>query len=287
VGAARAMAQLDRLILPDVADPRYVHAKQMRARITLGVRLADARGISCVKAISVGGHAAPTSTAPRTFLANDGVEYWVKRHAPSGLLAELAPGRLAALLSIGPLVTPIEVPWEALPRDGTLGEFRGTWFGSQHIPDGLPGRDIVKLLGPPGLEARLVDERSRALVIAFQTWINDEDSQVLVDLGSSRVFSIDHGRSFMELLKGPPSRVVVTPIAGVPDTHGLGAGAMDWALDQLEALSEQQILECVAGCPDGDQWHSLLDRRVRIAEWLLLRQMALREVMGQWTHRLS
>jgi hypothetical protein len=278
---------MDRLILPTVTDPKYALAKEARGRITLGIRVLDARGIACVTAISVGSHAAPTSTAPRTFLATDGAEYWVKRKAPSGLLAELAGGRLAEKLGVGPHVTPVDVPWEALPRNGSLGEFRGTWFGSQHLVDGLPDRDIMTLLGIPGLDSRLVDERSRALVIAFQTWINDEDSQVLIDLSTSRVLSIDHGRSFLELPKGPPSRIVVTPIAGVPDAYGLGAGAMGWALDQLEALNEQDILESVAGCPDGDQWRSLLDRRVRIAEWLIQRQMALREVMRQWAHRLS
>ncbi len=91
----------------------------------------------------------------------------------------------------------------------------------------------------------------------------------------------------MELLNGPPTRVVITPIPGIPDNYGLRAEPMDRALAKIEALSENDILSAVSHIPDGDGWMSLFDRWLAIASWLIRRQSVLREVMGQWSYRMS
>lgn len=278
---------MDRRITEVNGLSRLPLAADNRGQRMFALRLLDATPVTFLNALALGTHAASTSTGPRTFICDDREEYWVKRRAPSGLLAELAAGRLAEKLGAGPHVAAVRVPWEALPRNHSLSEFAGTWAGVQHVPAGISARDVGVLLGTKRLEVASLDEDSRALAIAFQTWLNDEDSQVLIDLQSGHVFSIDHGLCFRELLKGPPTRVVITPIPGIPDSFGLRAEPMDNALARIEALSEQDILAAMSRVPDGDGWLSLLDRRLAIANWLISRQSALREVMRQWTHRLS
>jgi hypothetical protein len=262
-------------------------AEDGRGQRVLALRLLDSSPVACLTALALGTHAAGTSTGPRTFICDDREEYWVKRRAQSGLLAELAAGRLAEKLGAGPHVSAVRVPWEALPRDRSLSEFDGIWVGIQHVPAGISARDIGLLLGTKRLDHSLLDEDSRALAIALQTWLNDEDPQVLIDMDSGHVLSIDHGQCFKELLKGPPTRIVITPIPGIPDNYGFRAEPMDRALARIEALSEQDILAAVSRVPDGDGWLSLFDRRLAIANWLIKRQSVLREVMRQWSYRVS
>jgi len=193
----------------------------------LALRLLDSGPLTSLTALALGTHAAGTSTGPRTFICDDREEYWVKRRAQSGLLAELAAGRLVEKLGAGPHVSAVRVPWEALPRDRSLSEFEGMWAGIQHVAAGISAREMGLLLGAKRLDRSLLDEDSRALTIAVQTWLNVEDPQVLVDMHSRQVLSIDHGQCFKELLKGPPTRIVITPIPGIPDNYGLRAEPMD------------------------------------------------------------
>jgi hypothetical protein len=227
------------------------------------------------------------ASRPHLFLAANGRSYWVKTKAQRGLFPEYAIGQLAALVGAGPGAELISVQRSALPLNGTLDRFEGTFVGSEHVPGAVNIEEFGELVTSGLLDPQVVDARSRARTIAFQTWVNAMDEQVLVRLEDGVVLTIDHGDCLSALPPGPPSRIVVAPIGGLSGTVGRDWRVVSEAVDAITAISEGQILEIVAGLENLDGWQAPFERRLMAARWLIKRQQKLGEELGKWAPRLS
>jgi hypothetical protein len=133
------------------------------------------------------------------FVCSDGKTYWLKRDSQQGLAAELIAGRLAAYIGAGPPCRVVQLPSAAIQPGVQASHLEGTVFGSESVPNSENSKDLARFLSAGTFSTTLVDERSRALTIAFQTWVCVRDQQLLVRFDNGRVCSIDHGNCFGNL----------------------------------------------------------------------------------------
>ncbi len=245
----------------------------------------DERGVEHLLALAydrpppVGSH-----SNPHAFVCSDGKTYWVKRNVQQGLVAELVAGRVAALAGAGPIARVVEVPHAALPAGGVANHLVGTGVGTLDRRGAENARHLQQFLPPQGqFDPATVDSASRARVIAFQSWIGAGDSQVLIDLATGEVLSVDHGECFgsADTLSDPAP--IVTDIPGVSSDHGRTRRLIDRAVKAIQALTDRQLLEAVACVPNLPDWRGDADRRLTIAVWLAHRRDRLGEVMQSWT----
>ena len=272
--------QLRLAVVADLQDsPSFT---EPRANRLLRLRKLDAEGVASVVARA----AAPLElsfsySAPRAFLCSDEAIWWLKSKAQQGLVAEVVAGRLAKLAGAGPGASPVLVGAEALAGQLGLNRFRGHVVGIEHRPGVISSKKLADFLSGHSIGLP-IDVASRAIVIAFQTWLNVEDAQVLVNTLTGQVETHDHGETFRELKKGPPSRIVVARIPGVADHAGLSRPELELAVRRIEAITPDEILWAVSGIPDEPGWGGGFERRLAIAEWLIKRQARLREVLTGW-----
>lgn len=245
----------------------------------------DRQGYRVLNAVTYVGGAGTSSLAnPQAFICADGATYWLKSSAQQGLAAELIAGRLAARVSAGPVSQVIWVPPEALPPSGVANHLQGLVVGSRDVRDSVNARELGRVLPPDGsFDVRVIDGASRARVVVFQTWVGASDSQVLVELMTGRVHSIDHGDCFGSLASPTALGVIVTDIPGVSGELGRSRSLVLPAIEQIETVTNDEILQAVAGVPSGESWQSDVTRRLEIAQWLAARRDCLREVVLQWT----
>ncbi len=241
----------------------------------------DARGYEVREALSWEGRKSVSHSSAHTFMCVDGKTYWVKGTAQQGLVAELICGRLAARVGAGPLARIIRVTPEATPADGSADHLLGVVVGSEDEQNVVNSRDLQKLT-PGEFEARLVDAKARALVVAFQTWIGLGDVQVLINLKSGKIRSIDHGDCFTATQQPADPSLTVLPITGVPNGLGSDPTSVASAAGLIEAVTDQQILEAVSGIPIGATWRGPVARRLEIASWLAARRGKVRGVISKW-----
>ena len=239
------------------------------------------------EALSWEGRTSPgTHSQAHTFICVDGKTYWVKGRAQQGLVAELIGGRLASKVGAGPVARIIRVTPEATPAGGSADHLIGVVVGSEDEQNVMNSRDLDKLT-PEDFEAKfdakLVDPKARALVVAFQTWIGVGDVQVLINLKTGKVRSIDHGECFTATNPVVDPTLNLLSIKGLDPKLGSDAASVAAAADQIEAVTDQQILDAVAGIPLGESWRSPASRRLEIATWLAARRPLVREVMKAWT----
>lgn len=223
----------------------------------------------------------PTSTTPHGFVDADGAVWWAKRSAQNGFVAELIAGRLAAKLEVGPLARPIVVPSQSLPKDGSAGHLEGLCVGMEHV-NGINARDLGEFQTEGGtFDPGIIQPDGRAAVIVFQTWIGSAgDSQVIVDVVTGRVSSFDHGDTLMHPADVP--QLVVTEIPGVSADVGKDPDPVMEMVARIEALTDDQILQAVAGVPEEPEWQSDRLRRLEIAQRLARRRDNLKGAMESW-----
>ncbi len=249
----------------------------------------DSFGLIVMQAVAPGLYEAVQSHAtPGSYICEDSKTYWLKSKAQHGLSAELIAGRLAACVGVGPGA---QVIWlkESIAR---LDEARlvGLVVGSEDVPGTVNARELSPWLKDTDLGA-LIDPSSRARVIAFQTWLGANDSQVLVSIRDGRVLSIDHGDCF-GAVTDPPARptLVVTEIPGINQDVGRGTTHVQHAIGRIESVTDEDILRAVAQIPADDIseaapdgiWNSDKTRRLAIGRWLAMRRPMVRGVMEQW-----
>lgn len=277
----------EQLRLAVAADLSEAPFAEPRAARLLGLRRLDAAGIDALTARSPAPmDSALTYSVPRAFLCTDGGVWWLKSKAQQGIAVEVIAGRLAKLVGAGPGACPVYVGSDAIAGQLGLLRFEGHVAGIEHRPGVESSKRLARLVGGGGIPVP-VNGSSRAIVVAFQTWLNVDDPQVLINILTGDVETHDHGDTFGQLLKGPPSAVVIAKIPGVPDHFGLGRAELDMAIRRIETLTELDILWAVSGLPDGPGWRASFARRLAIAEWLIRRQRRLREVLMGWGVRPS
>lgn len=242
----------------------------------------DAHGYEVLDAITFEGRRAPTHSAAHTFICIDGRTYWVKGRAQQGLVTELICGRLASRVGAGPLARIVRVTADAAAGAGsTADHLLGVVVGIEDEKNGINIRDLATLA--PTFDPRLVDAASRALVVAFQTWIGVGDTQALLNTATGRIASIDHGECFMATGAASSPQLTVLSIAGVPDNHGSDHASVDAAAARIEAVTDQHLVDAVTRIPLGDDpWKSPANRRLEIANWLAGRRGQVRKVLSQW-----
>ncbi len=178
------------------------------------------------------------------------------------------------------MVRIVRVTPEALPAGGSATHLVGVVMGSEDEKDCVNTRDLAMLA--PTFDAKLVDPESRALVVAFQTWIGVGDVQVLVNLKSGRIRSIDHGECFMATDRPADPVLTVLNIPGVDDKHGSDNESVKAAIERIESVGDQALVDAVTRIPLGDSWRSPASRRLEIAVWLADRRGKVREAMATW-----
>ena len=243
----------------------------------------DRDGYRPLEALTYGGLLPkPTHARPTIFLCGDGKAYWVKGMAQHGLMAELVAGRLGAKVGASPIAHIIHVRAEAVPSSGEADHLTGIVVGTEDVANAVNGRDLQQFLGAGQFLPEVLNPASRARVVAFQTWIGVDDAQVLVRLTDGVVFSIDHGASFSGVSTLSDPSVRVTSIPGVSDEVGKEARHVQLAVDRIESIDDEDLLDVVARMPTGESWQSPPERRLQIARWLAHRRQRIREVMRTW-----
>lgn len=238
----------------------------------------DAAGYEVLDALShVKAPPQGSLATPHAFAAVDGKTYWVKAQAQRGLVHELIGGRLAAILGVGPMARILRVPAEALPADGSANHLVGTNVGLQDITGTLNARELG-LVGITTLDPAKVSAVDRALVVAFHSWTGTSDAQVLLNLQTGRVHTIDFGDSFSDVAGDPG--LVVLDLPGIPTGHGREAA--ENACDRIEGVTDDQITRAVAKVPWGGGWGASQGKRLELAERLADRRSKVRGVMMSW-----
>ena len=154
----------------------------------------DAKGYTVFDAITLlRDPAVPSLASPHLFLAVDGHNYWVKVRAQQGLVAELICGRLGHLLGVAPNAAIIRIIKEVVVSHQTAGDLVGILAGTVDVVGTINPKDMGRIAPELKLDEKNVDALSRANVVIFQTWIGAGDPQVLIDPGTGKVLSIDHG----------------------------------------------------------------------------------------------
>jgi|GEM_PF-3481443 len=243
----------------------------------------DAKGYRPLLAHTPGRESSASYGKPRTFVCDDGKKYWLKNGAQSGLAAELIGGRLAKTVGAGPGAQIIVVPTAALPTDGSAADLEGLAVVGLENEANTVNRTQLEGMAPDKFDRNLIDAGSRALSVAFQTWIACGDGpQFLVNTNTGAVRSIDFGDCLPKVLPAGPPDLRVAPIPGVSNTLGADAQSVEAAVRKIEAVTDQQILAAVAQVPDDPGWDAAIDRRLAIANWLVERRSKVREVMKSW-----
>lgn len=229
---------------------------------------------------------------PHAFVCSDGRVYWVKREAQQGLSAELIAGRLARTTGTGPDARVVHVSEDALPwHDHQLatdlsGRLTGVCVGIADVPAAANfKKELPQLLGGRTLKPSEVDAASRALVVAFHTWLHVRDTQALITLPDGRLHSADHGDCFGDLSTRNPS-LVAMKLPCVQDESNIGrqAALVEAAADAIEAVTDEQLLRATSRIPDTDSpaWNASQSRRLEVARWLSDRRGKVREVLLNW-----
>lgn len=239
----------------------------------------DRRGYTVFDAITFDNRQSQTLSRTCVFVCSNGKSYWAKAASQQGLVAELICGRLANKLHSAPGVAVIRVTADARPPTGDCDHIDGVVFGSHDMPSAENARDIGQQVAAGG-GLLPVDALSRARVVAFQTWIGVADAQVLVRLTDGRLFSLDHGDAFgAPLPSGSPS-LQITDIPGVD--RMVGQTHANTAASEIEAMTDEDIVQAVSMVPIGPAWRSDLDRRVEIATFLIDRRPLVRQALRSW-----
>jgi hypothetical protein len=241
----------------------------------------DAQGLEVLQAITrslvppVGSHA-----SPHGFVCSDGRTYWVKRNAQRGLVAELVAGRLGAAVEAAPSAVVVNLTSAAAPADGSTNHLIGVGVGIQDVAGAENFRHVTQLRPDGTLDPTKLDVASRVRVLTFQTWLGVGDTQILVNLSTGRLLSIDHG----EWCPDPRARSEpdLVPTPGVPADFGRTRTLVDDALGRIAALDDEDLLAAVARVPDGPEWNSDRAHRLALAEWLAFRRDRLGEVIHRW-----
>ena len=249
----------------------------------------DLKGVVELAAVARAPHppSLGTLSKPAPFVCSDGTVYWCKGNTPQaqvqqGLMAELVAGRLAERTAVGGPAAVVRIDQSLVPPDGTLDHLVGTVVGVRHFDNMEHVRTLQMLLSGGAVPAGSVDPLSRARVIAFQTWIGANDSQLMIGISNGRVVSIDHGDCFGNLAVPSQPSVVITPIPGLPEQHCKDRAYLDAVLGPIEALSDEDLLIAVARVPNSGAWNADSGRRLAVARWLADRRDKLRGVMTQW-----
>jgi hypothetical protein len=74
----------------------------------------------------------------------------------------------------------------------------------------------------------------------------------------------------------------VLNIPGVDDKHGSDKESVKSAIDRIESVSDQNLVDAVSRIPLGDSWRSPATRRLEIAVWLADRRPKVKEAMATW-----
>ena len=179
---------------------------------------------------------------PQVMEPDRSTSYWLKGSVQQGLVCELIIGRLAHMVGAGPLAQIIRVTPGCLPADGSATHVEGVVVGSRKLPDVCNARDLAALLGEKNLPERSIEPASRARVVTFQSWLGIHDGQVLVDVSSGKVFSIDHGDAFHDLTNLGPPDVVITSIDQRTDQRIEAWDVIEDAVSRIERISDSQLL---------------------------------------------
>jgi hypothetical protein len=172
----------------------------------------------------------------------------------------------------------------ASPADHSADHLIGVGVGMLDQPDMVNARSLAPLMAGGSFPAGAIEPASRAAVVVFQTWLAAGDSQVLIDLVTGKVMSIDHGDCFGGIsLPATTPAPIVTDIPGVDAAVGRDLALVNDAVDRIERVTDRELIDAVSRVPADDRWKSPVDRRRTIACWLAERRDALREVMKSWT----
>jgi hypothetical protein len=242
----------------------------------------DHRGYVVLDAITYDrGPPAGSHASPHAFICMDGGTYWVKRTAQQGLAVELIAGRLGVRAGAAPVARIVRVgPSVQLPADGSADHLRGIGVGSRDQPGMENLRHLGSVLPSGQLDPAKIDLFSRARVLAFQTWLGVQDTQILVDLRDGKLMSIDHGDWAATLTTGTDPTIVQTP--GVADDVGRGVRSLEVALRRIREITDEQLLDAVARMPTDPEWNADRSRRLEVARWLRWRRERLTGVMRVW-----
>lgn len=241
----------------------------------------DQEGYSVIDAVThVHAPRQGSLASPHAFACMDGKIYWVKRASQEGLVAELVAGRLAGLTQAGPPARIVRVPPEALPLDGSAAHLEGVLVGFEDIRGAINAREL-SLMGVTGLDPTCVRGDRRALVVAFHTWLNVADAQVLIDMSNGTLATIDFGAAFSGFPQ-PDPQLIVVDIPGLPADFGHAPELVAAAADRIEAITDAQLVHAVAGIPTGTDWRADGNRRLALAEQIAIRRAKVRSVMERW-----
>jgi hypothetical protein len=141
-------------------------------------------------------------------------------------------------------------------------------------------RHLAGVLGGGQLDPTKIDMQSRARVLAFQTWLGVQDTQILVDLRDGKLMSIDHGDWGASLATDSDPAVVPTP--GVPNDVGRAVQPVEVAVRRIREITDEQLLEAVARMPTDPEWNADRSRRLQVARWLRWRRDRLTGVIRAW-----
>jgi hypothetical protein len=242
----------------------------------------DSRGYVVLDAIKydrpppAGSHA-----SPHAFICIDGNTYWVKRNAQQGLAAELIAGRVGVRAGAAPPTRIVRVGDEVpLPADGSADHLRGIGVGMRDQPGMENLRHLGHVLPGGQLDPAKIDIPSRARVLALQTWLGVQDTQILVDLRDGKLMSIDHGEWGADLSTGTDPALMPTP--GVPADFGRVARHVEDALRRIRNVTDEHLLDDVARMPAGADWNAERTRRLEVARWLGWRRDRLPGVIRAW-----
>ncbi len=220
---------------------------------------------------------------PGAYVCVDGKTYWLKGNAQQGLVAELITGRLAAAVGAGPPARIIRLTEDALDPNQPEHHLLGVVMGSEDRPGTVNARDLAALHAAGTVQPGLVNPGTRALVVAFQTWLGLGDVQVLVGMTDGRVFSIDHGECFGNITHPAAAPTpMITDIPGVGPDVGRQAAYVAPALAKIQQVTDDEILRAVTQIPSGDAWRSPANRRLAIGRWVAERRDAMQGAMRSW-----
>ncbi len=146
----------------------------------------------------------------------------------------------------------------------------------------MNARELQPLLAGGQFDPGSIDPRSRALVVAFQSWLGVGDTQVLINFRDGRVRSIDHGECFSKTSTNVAPTLVVVSIPGIADTVGKERYAVEAAITAVERVTDHDLMELVAQVPAGEPWRGPVARRAQIASWLSDRRSQIRALMEAW-----
>jgi hypothetical protein len=106
---------------------------------------------------------------------------------------ELVAGRLGEMVGAAPNARILRLTPAAVPPGAIADHLLGIGVGIEDKP-GMENLRHVTALRPDGtLDPATLDASTRAIVVVFQTWLGVGDTQILVDLRTGRLLSIDHG----------------------------------------------------------------------------------------------